>query len=118
MRQQSGQLHQLWAAGQMMQLKWCRTVIGGQTCAGDFIAYTDWGSFCRILRSNFGPSAGTWRWNLVCSRSPFQDIPYGMCDSKEEAVSLVKRMFVELRDTNRLEFQRPYTWNDRKSWYK
>lgn len=101
-----------------MQLKWCRTVIGGQTCAGDFIAYTDWGSFCRILRSNFGPSAGTWRWNLVCSQSPFQDIPYGACDTKEETVSLVKRMFEELRDTNRLEFQRPYMWNDRKIWYQ
>ncbi|ERM02453.1 hypothetical protein Q644_16615 [Brucella intermedia 229E] len=102
-----------------MQLRWKRTVVGGEARPGDFIAYTDWGgSFCRILRNNFGPSAGTWRWNLVCSPSPFQDIPYGMCDSKEETVSLVKRMFEELRNTNRLEFQRPYMWNDRKSWYQ
>lgn len=101
-----------------MQLKWCRTIIGGQTCSGDFIAYTEWGSFCRILRSDFGPSAGTWKWCLIECRSPFQDLPYGVCEDKEEVVSLVKRMFEELRDRKRLEFQRPYMWNDGKYWYK
>lgn len=102
----------------MMQLKWRRTLIGGETRPGDFIAYTEWGEFCRILRRDFGPSAGTWEWALVCTRSPFQGVPYGVCENKEEVVGIAKRMFEELRDTKRLEFRRPYMWNDGKYWYK
>lgn len=94
----------------MMQLKWERTVIGGQPRPGDFIAYTDWGDFCRILRSDFGPDAGTWKWALVCDRSPFQALPYGVCEDKDEVVTLVKRMFEELRLRKQLEFNRPFMW--------
>ena len=102
----------------MMQLKWERTVIGGQTRPGDFIAYTDWGDFCRILRSDFGPDAGTWKWALVCTRSPFQALPCGVCENRKEVVTLVKRMFEELWRRKQLEFNRPFMWNDGKCWYK
>lgn len=101
----------------MMILKWKRTVIGGQTCHNDFIAYTDWGDFCRIIRNNFSPSAGMWQWALVMPICPFQKLPYGSCDSKDEVVDLVKRMFEVLRDSKQLEFNRPFTWEG-GYWYK
>lgn len=100
-----------------MQLKWKRTVIGGQTAPYDFLAYTDWGTFCRVIKRPFGPSEGRWHWALTCSRSPFHKVPYGDCDSRDEVIDLVKRMFEELRTTNKLEFHRPYSWNDSKIWY-
>lgn len=89
----------------MMELKWKRTVIGGQTAPGDFIAYCEKGTFARLLKEQYGPSAGTWGWGLSGgNQNPFFRLPYGSCDSKQEAVDLIKRMFETLQDAGKLSF--------------
>ncbi|MBR7652651.1 hypothetical protein KCX83_09990, partial [Brucella oryzae] len=44
--------------------------------------------------------------------------PCGVCENREEVVTLVKRMFEELWRRKQLEFNRPFMWNDGKCWYK
>lgn len=88
----------------MMELKWKRTVIGGETCQNDFIAYCEQGTFARLMRKSHGPSAGVWGWYLSASRNPFFNLPYGTCDSKQEAVDLIKLMFKTLSEQGKLEF--------------
>lgn len=80
------------------------------------MAYTDWGNFCRLIRVAHGPSTGMWQWALNGSSNPFGRLPYGACETKEEAADLIKRMFIELRDSKRLEFHRPFVWKSGISW--
>lgn len=89
----------------MMKLKWKRTVIGGETCKYDFIAYCDKGTFARLLKNKSGPSGGTWGWSLSGgNQNPFFKLPYGSCDSKQEAVDLIKKMFETVQDAGKLSF--------------
>lgn len=91
----------------MMELKWKRTEIGGEACKNDFIAYCDRGTFARLMRKDHGPSSGVWGWYLSASRNPFFNLPYGTCDSKQEAVDTIVRMFGTLQAQGKLEFHPP-----------
>lgn len=88
----------------MIKLEWKRTVIGGQTAPGDFIAYCERGTFARLLRNEHGPSAGMWGWYLSASRNPFSKLPYGLCDSRQEAIDTIVLMFETLQEQGKLEF--------------
>lgn len=77
-----------------MNITWKRTVIGGETAPGDFVAEVEGITIGRVMKIDGGPQKGKWEWSFLLGHSEFRrgDLS-GVEDDKQEAADKIKAAF-------------------------
>jgi hypothetical protein len=77
-----------------MNITWKRTVIGGETVSGDFIAEADGVLIGRVMNIDTGPQRGTWSWSFQLGHSDFRRGDFsGVEQEKQQAAEKIKAAF-------------------------
>ncbi|MBB3144966.1 hypothetical protein FHS21_001367 [Phyllobacterium trifolii] len=75
-------------------ITWKKTVIGGETAAGDFVAEAAGLTIGRVRKFGDGPQKGKWEWSFLLGHSDFRRGDFsGVEDEKQEAADKIKTAF-------------------------
>jgi hypothetical protein len=75
-------------------ITWKRTVIGGQTLHGDFVAEAEGQLIGRVMKIEDGPQRGTWSWSFLIGHSEFRLGDFnGVEADKQKAADRIKAAF-------------------------
>lgn len=77
-----------------MKITWERTIIGGETASGDFIAVVEGETIGRIFPHISGWRKNAWEWSFQLGHGEFRKAQLrGIEDTKQEAANQVKEAF-------------------------
>jgi hypothetical protein len=76
------------------EITWKRTVIGGETVAGDFVAEAEGVIIGRVMQISGGPQNRKWQWSFLLDHSDFRyGHLSGVEDGKQQAADGIKAAF-------------------------
>ena len=77
-----------------MDITWKRTVIGGETAPGDFVAEAEGQIIGRVMKIGEGPQRGKWEWSFQLGHSDFRRGEFNSVeDEKQQAADKIKAAF-------------------------
>ncbi|MBZ9600781.1 hypothetical protein [Phyllobacterium chamaecytisi] len=77
-----------------MNITWKKTVIGGETAPGDFVAEAEGVTIGRVKKIDGGPQKGKWEWSFLLGHSDFRHGDTdGIEDHKQQAADKIKAAY-------------------------